>query len=261
MWNNVIIAQKLGALIIRVVIDTVLNANRLKQRNGSKIGKPSYCRCLIFTLFPVKVLSKLFRRFYVSGLKELHKENQLKLPNQLTESLTSLDFDQLLNELTGKDWVVYAKPPFAGPEKLLSYLARYTHKIAISNHRILACDDKAVTFKWRDYSDGNKMKVMELKPEEFIRRFLSHVLPSGFMRIRSFGFLANSCKAKKVKIIQAQLDYQPQKPTEKCSTAERMLHLTGQDITLCPLCKKGHLKRISDIPSQLNKKVATTDTS
>jgi hypothetical protein len=158
----------------------------------------------------------------------------------------------------GKDWVVYAKAPFAGPEKLLNYLSRYTHKIAISNHRILACDDQFVTFHWRDYSDNNKIKIMQLKPQEFIRRFLSHVLPDGFMRIRGFGFLANSCKAKKVKMIQEQLHYQPKKSIKERSIAERMLELTGQDITLCPLCKKGHLKRISDIPSQLNKTAPDT---
>jgi len=210
-------------------------------------------------LFPVKVLSKLFRRFYVAGLREIVEKNGLKLPDQLTDSLTSLNVDQWLNELMSKEWVVYAKPPFAGPEKLLNYLARYTHKIAISNHRILACDDEFVTFQWRDYSDENKIKIMQLKPQEFIRRFLSHVLPDGFIRIRGFGFLANACKAKKVKIIQEQLHYQPKKSTKDRSIAERMLELTGQDITLCPLCKKGHLKRISDIPSQLNKTM--TDTS
>jgi hypothetical protein len=209
-------------------------------------------------LFPVKVLSKLFKRFYISGLRELYEKNRLKLPDQLTDSVTSLDFEQLLKELMGKDWVVYAKAPFAGPEKLLNYLSRYTHKIAISNHRILGCDDQFVTFRWRDYSDESKIKVMQLKPEEFIRRFLSHVLPDGFMRIRGFGFLANACKAKKVKMIQEQLHYQPKKSIKGRSVAERMLELTGQDITLCPLCQMGHLKRISDIPSQFNKKAPDT---
>ncbi len=209
-------------------------------------------------LFPVKVLSKLFRRFYVSGLRELYEKNRLKLPDQLTDSVTSLNFDQWLKGLMGKDWVVYAKAPFAGPEKLLNYLSRYTHKIALSNHRILACDDQWVTFHWRDYSDGNQIKIMQLKPEEFIRRFLSHVLPEGFMRIRGFGFLANACKAKKVKMIQEQLHYQPKKSIKGRSIAERMLELTGQDITLCPLCQIGHLKRISDIPSLFDKTVQDT---
>jgi Putative transposase/Transposase zinc-binding domain len=211
-------------------------------------------------LFPVQVLSKIFRGIYITGLRDAYRKNILKLPEKLTDSLTSLDFDQLLNELMKKDWVVYAKAPFAGPEKLLNYLARYTHKIAISNHRILSCDAEFVTFRWRDYSDNNKIKVMQLKHSEFIRRFLSHVLPSGFMRIRSFDFLANACKMKKVKMIQEKLCYQPKKSTKELSIAEKMLELTGKDITICPVCKKGRLKRISNIPSKLNNK-AVPDTS
>ena len=210
-------------------------------------------------LFPVKVLSKLFRGIYVCLLREAYRKNRLTLPPGLfTEPSTSTGFDPLLNELMKKDWVVYAKAPFAGPEKLLNYLARYTHKIAISNYRIVACDDEFVTFQWRDYSDGNQIKVMQLKPQEFIRRFLSHVLPSGFMRIRGFGFLANACKAKKVKQIQAQLQYQPLKPAKERDTATRMLELTGRDITICPFCKQGKLKWISDIPSQLNNRAQDT---
>ena len=211
-------------------------------------------------LFPVQVLSKIFRGIYITGLRDAYSKNILKLPEKLTDVLTSLDFDQLLNELMQKDWVVYAKAPFSGPEKLLNYLARYTHKIAISNHRILSCDAEFVTFRWRDYSDNNKIKVMQLKHSEFIRRFLSHVLPSGFMRIRSFGFLANACKMKKVKMIQEKLCYQPKQSTKELSIAEKMLELTGKDITICPLCKKGCLKRISNMPSKLNNKTVL-DTS
>jgi len=123
----------------------------------------------------------------------------MKLPDKLTETLGQNNFDELLDVLMTKNWVVYAKPPFAGPETLLNYLGRYTHKIAISNYRILAYDAESVTFKWRDYADDNKVKIMILKPEEFIRRFLLHVVPEGFMRIRSFGFLSNACKAKKLR--------------------------------------------------------------
>lgn len=210
-------------------------------------------------LFPVKVLSRFFRGTYVSKLRILYQKNQLKLPDQLAESGNVQAFDQLLNELMNQDWVVYAKPPFAGPEKLLSYLGRYTHKIAISNYRILACDEESVTFKWRDYSDDNKEKIMKLKPEEFIRRFLSHVLPDGFIRIRSYGFLANACKAKKVKAIQQQLNYQaPSHSTEKKDTASLMIDLTGIDITLCPHCKQGKLKRIGEIPSKFSNPIFDT---
>lgn len=203
-------------------------------------------------LFPVKVLSKLFRGLYVTKLREAYQKQQLELPDQLTAGLTSMDFDLLLDKLMAKGWVVYAKPPFASPEKLLHYLGRYTHKIAISNHRILACDEHSVSFKWRDYAEDNKVKIMTLTPHEFIRRFLSHVVPHGFMRIRAFGFLGNACKAKKVKAIQAELNYKPSTPVESLDIATLMLELTGNDIRICPLCKKGQLKRISEIPSQLD---------
>lgn len=210
-------------------------------------------------LFPVKVLSKLFRGIYVSKLRAVYEQKKLTLPDQLTETLNAREFDQLLNELMKQNWVVYAKPPFAGPEKLLSYLGRYTHKIALSNHRVLSCDEKSVTFKWRDYADNNKEKIMTLKPEEFIRRFLSHVVPDGFMRIRSFGFLSNASKAKKIKAIQQQLHYTaPSRLTEKKDTAALMLDLTGTDITLCPDCKTGKLKRMADIPAKFSNTVFDT---
>lgn len=204
-------------------------------------------------LFPVKVLSKLFRGIYISQLREAYQKNKLIFPPVPSGGpSTARGFDQLLTDLMKKDWVVYAKAPFAGPEKLLNYLARYTHKIAISNYRIVACDEKSVTFKWRDYSDGNKEKIMQLDHHEFIRRFLSHVVPLGFMRIRGFGFLANACKAKKIKLLQKQLRYQPPKPLTGGDTATRMLELTGKDITLCPLCKQGKLHSIREIPAKLN---------
>lgn len=217
------------------------------QSNGNWKSSKKY-------LFPVKVLSKLFRGIYISDLRKLYEEGQLVLPDKLTDKLLAIDFDQLLNELMSKEWVVYAKEPFSSTENLLNYLGRYTHKIAISNHRILSCNEHDVSFKWRDYSDDNKQKVMKLKPEEFMRRFLTHVLPKGFMRIRSFGFWANACKAKKIKIIQKQLGYEPPISTsEKPDAGALMLKLTGIDISVCPHCNQGKLQLIEKIPSQLIK--------
>ena len=198
-------------------------------------------------LFPVKVMSKIFRGIYVTKLRALYQE--LKLP----EGFLLKDFDLLLHDLMEKDWVVYAKEPFAGPEKLLNYLGRYTHKIGISNHRILGCDNESVTFKWRDYADKNQVKIMRLAPEEFVRRFLSHVLPDGFMRIRSFGFLANASKGKKIKKILALLFCQPALKKEKKDTRTLMMELTGKDILLCPLCQVGTLCKIAEIPSALSR--------
>ncbi len=209
-------------------------------------------------LFPVKVLSALFRGIFVSKLRHLHQQKLLKLPDKFTEKHFKNNFDALLDLIMKKDWVVYAKPPFTSPEEVLSYLGRYTHKIALSNYRLLAVDEQWVTFTWRDYADGNKEKIMQLKPLEFIRRFLSHVVPDGFMRIRSFGFLANACKASKIQVIQKQLKYDPIKPIGKKDVQTLMLELTGKDITLCPVCKLGKLRRISEIPSSLTRTLFDT---
>ena len=157
-----------------------------------------------------------------------------------------------------KDWIVYAKPPFAGPEKLLDYLGRYTHKIAISNHRIVACDENSVTFKWRDFAVNNKIKLMTLSPEEFIRRFLSHVVPKNFMRIRSFGFLANACKAKKLAIIRKNLEVEAPTKQNKSDTATLMLTLTGKDISCCPHCHQGTLQVIRRLPTKFGNTIYDT---
>lgn len=202
-------------------------------------------------LFPVNVVSKLFRGTYVTKLRELYENKGLRLPD--TEN-----FDSLLNTLMKKEWVVYTKKPFAGPEKLLDYLGRYTHKIAISNYRILSCDENSVKFRWRDYADNNKLKVMTLKPEEFIRRFLSHVLPSGFMRIRCFGFLANACKAKQVNHIREKLSYVQKVPEAEKDIQTLMMALTGVDISLCPACKKGRLRIIKKLPTKFGNTVFDT---
>ena len=138
-------------------------------------------------------------------------------------------------------------------------LGRYVNKIAISNYRILSCDEKSVKFKWRDYSDGKKVKIMNFKPEEFIRRFLNHAVPTGFMRVRFFGFLANACKAKNIATIRNLLSYKPNEEKQKRDTRSLMFDLTGNDITLCPKCKKGHLHTIQLMPSKLTK--ASHDTS
>ncbi|NBX75013.1 MAG: IS91 family transposase [Proteobacteria bacterium] len=209
-------------------------------------------------LFPEKVLSKLFRGIFITQLRHLYQQEALKLPDKFTETLFKKDFDALLNQLMQKDWVVYAKPPFTDSQSLLNYLGRYTHKIAISNHRILEVDEKSVTFQWRDYADDNKVKIMQLAPDEFMRRFLSHVVPTGFMRIRSFGFLANACKANKIAIIKKQLGDTSEKPKEKKDVKTLMLELTGKDITLCPICKIGQLKRAGEIPSKWGKTIVDT---
>ena len=230
-------------------IHCIVPGGALVNGNQWRASKSNY-------LFPVKAMSRIFRGIFISGLRLLYDDDRLKIPADL-EPKTSLNirknFDALLSSLMEKSWVVYAKKPFAGPEKLLDYLGRYVNKIAISNCRILSCDEKSVKFKWRDYSDGNKVKIMELKPEEFIRRFLSHAVPTGLMRVRFFGFLANACKNKNVAIIRKLLSYAPTEEKQKKDISTLMLELTGNDITLCPVCKKGHFYTIQTMPNRLAK--------
>ena len=149
-----------------------------------------------------------------------------------------------------KDWCVYSKKPFNGAKGTVDYLAKYVYKTAISNNRILSCDNSSVAFNWRDYSDHNQIKIMRLDPHEFIRRFLTHILPNGFMRIRSFGFLASSCKAKRIKQISSLLHHAaPILTKEKESADELMFRLTGININLCSKCKTGKLQTIMTVPN------------
>jgi Putative transposase len=140
---------------------------------------------------PVKVLSRVFRGKFHAGLKKAFRKKQLTFPGALAPLAQERAFHSFLRSLFGQDWVVYAKPPFGGPQHVLHYLARYTHRVAISNHRLVAFADGQVTFRGKDYANGSKQKLMTVTAEEFLRRFLLHVLPHGFVRIRFCGFLAN----------------------------------------------------------------------
>ena len=140
---------------------------------------------------PVKVLSRVFRGKFVAGLKRAFRRNELTFPGACLPLSNDKAFAGFLRTLFRQDWVVYSKPPFGGPKHVLQYLARYTHRVAISNHRIVDVTDTHGAFRWKDYAHHNKRRIMTLTHEEFLRRFLQHVLPKGLPRIRYFGFLAN----------------------------------------------------------------------
>jgi hypothetical protein len=140
---------------------------------------------------PVHVLSRVFRGKFVAELKQLVAQNKLQFHGSQQYLATPGCFANFLRQLFQQGWVVYAKPPFGGAEHVLNYLARYTHRVAISNHRLVAFENDCVSFRWRDYAHGGKQKVMTVSADEFLRRFLLHVLPKGLVRIRHFGFLAN----------------------------------------------------------------------
>ena len=146
-------------------------------------------------------------------------------------------FARHLEPLRNVEWVVYAKRPFGGPQQVLEYLGRYTHRVAIANSRLLACESGRVRFRWKDYRTDNQSKVMTLEVDEFIRRFLLHVLPKGFRRIRHFGFLANACRNAKLPAIRAALRApEPTPIVEPANYRERYAILTGHRIDLCPVC-------------------------
>jgi hypothetical protein len=140
---------------------------------------------------PVRVLSRVFRGKFTAELKQLMVQDKLQFHGSLKELAAPERFQRFLRQLFSKDWVVYAKPPFGGTEHVLNYLARYTHRVAISNHRLVSFKDDRVSFRWKDYAAGSKSKVMAVSANEFLRRFFIHVLPKGLVRIRHFGIFAN----------------------------------------------------------------------
>ena len=203
-------------------------------------------------LFPVRALSKVFRGKFIDSLKKMFTKGKLIFPSNIAHLGTEEGFSRLINQLWKKDWVVYSKPPFDGPEKVLDYLGRYTHRVAIANHRIVKVEDGSVTFRYRDRTDGDKRKQMTICAEEFIRRFLLHVLPESFMRIRHYGFLANRCKKQLLSRCRELLGLCSDPPEVLQETMqERMLRLTGVDLTECPRCKRGHMIRVAQLPMLL----------
>ena len=211
---------------------------------------PEWRNCKGSHLFPAKVMSRLYGRIFLSLLKEAYHNNELKFKGAISDFAEPQAFAALLTELYSKEWLVYAKDPFNGAVGGLEYITRYVSKIAIGNERILSCENGQVRFKYTDYGDHNKTKIMTLSADEFIRRFLSHVLPDGFMRIRSFGFWSNASKNKSLKQIRSLLPQQKERPiTEAETNAELIERITGQNIFQCKQCKIGHLKRIESFPS------------
>jgi len=203
-------------------------------------------------LFKVKSLALEFRKRYINKFENLFKKNKLIFPLKTKVFALPNNFADIINTLRNKEWIAYAKKPFAGPNQVIKYLGRYTHKIAISNSRIKSIHDGKISFTYRDRSDDNKEKLMTLDADEFIRRFLLHVLPDGFLKIRYFGFLAHrnkkECLALIRKLINPEFEVQEK---EDDTVQEIMLELTGIDIDRCPYCKKGRLIIIKELPEML----------
>ena len=201
-------------------------------------------------LFPTAALSKVFRGKYLDFLTTAHRNGELRMPG--ADGLDdTCAFECLKTSLQSNDWVVYSKAPFAGATNVVAYLGRYTHKSAISNHRLVDFDGEQVRFRWRDYAHANKRKVMRLDAGEFIRRFLLHVLPRRFTRLRHYGVLANRGRARKLALCRTLLRQPDPEPREPETPQAMMLRLTGIDITVCRACGRGTLRRTLILASQL----------
>jgi len=200
-------------------------------------------------LFRVESLAKAFSKRYLQKLKNAFTDEKLIFPGNTQSYGSRRRFEKLIQSLFQTKWIVYAKRPFAGPEQVLEYLGRYTHRVAISNNRIVSVQNGKVTFTYRDRKCNDEVKAMSLEADEFIRRFLLHVLPEGFMKIRYFGFLANTNKKQSVPLLRKLIDPTAQLPDRVTETVEEMmLRLTGEDIACCPQCHKGKMVKVKKLP-------------
>lgn len=189
-------------------------------------------------LFPRRAMEKMFKGYFLAKMLHLKNTNQLKIEDEAA-------FEKILQEVKYIKWNVYAKHPFGGPQQVLEYLVRYTHKVAITTHRIINISDTEITFTYKDYKDGNKQKKMTLSHEEFLRRFEQHILPKGFVKIRHSGFLSHQHKTSRLETICKQLEITPPPPKVKLPVAVLAAMKYGVDITQCSVCKTGKLELVA----------------
>ena len=197
----------------------------------------------------VKVLSRLFRRLFLESVQKAFDAGQLQFFGALEPLRQPGAFAQHLARAKASEWVVYAKRPFAGPQQVLDYVGRYTHRVAISNHRLLEIENDRVSFQWKDYRQNGEVKVMTLSADEFIRRFLLHVLPDGFQRIRYYGFLGNRYRQEKLDRCRQLLGMPVSSEPPAASSREkdyldRHEELTGSSLRQCPQCQLGRMVRV-----------------
>jgi hypothetical protein len=231
---------------------------------GLSRNKQRWIPCRRDFFLPVRVLSRFFRRRFLEMLNSAFKAGELHFSSALAPLQNRDAFQQYLAPLWKKEWVVYAKPPFAGPEQVLDYVGRYTHRVAISNNRLLDMDGGEVRFRWKDYANANQQRSMTLTADEFIRRFLLHTLPTGMQRIRYYGFLGNRHRGENLKRCRDLLNM-PSKTTTPEQSADardyrsRYEELTGRSLHQCPACQEGCMRLVQLLPR--GKSVAVIDTS
>ncbi len=207
---------------------------------------------------PVRVLSRVFRGKYLERLRQLHGAGKLVWPAPLAGLTDAAAFAAWLTPLCHKDWVVYAKPPFGGPEQVLKYLARYTHRVAISNARLLKLEAGKVTFRYKDYAEDHRQKTLTLSAEEFLRRFVQHVLPRGFVKIRHYGLLANRHRKEKLTLCRRLLLPLAAQPVPTEAKADAVIEPALAQH--CPRCGGCRFIRI-ELPREAEAALPAADTS
>jgi len=268
------------ALLFRAAADTLLTFGRDPRHLGGTMGITSilhtwgqnlsqhiHLHCLVTGgalaadgsrwitgrtsfLFPVRALSTVFRAKYLAALRRAFATGQLRFANGTADLIDRRAFTEFLSQLRAVNWIVYAKAPYAGPEQVLSYLGRYTHRVALSNDRLIEHCNGHVRFRWKDYADHDRVKILTLKADEFLRRFLIHVVPRGFMRIRHFGLLANRTRRQTLTRCRHLLGQLAMNDAPSESVAELMHRLTGIDLGRCPVCGEGRMQ-VTAIVAQL----------
>jgi hypothetical protein len=216
---------------------------------GLSLDGAQWIACRPTFFLPVRVLSRVFRRLFLTLLCQAYTEGVLTLEGQCHTLTEPQRWQQFLGPLRATEWVVYAKPPVGGPGPVLKYLARYTHRVAISNHRLLALEDGRVTFRWKDYAHGNRQRLMTLDAVEFIRRFLLHILPAGFQRLRQYGLLANRVRQAKLGVCRVLLQQQASAPPP-VPTAPPVVPAPDQPAAVCPACRHGRLVWVETLRRQ-----------
>lgn len=274
--NNIVFTNQKGlySILFQTVSETLLELAKDRKYLGADIGFTSilhtwgqnlmyhpHLHCVVPSgglsldgrrwinsnkdfFIPVKVLSRKFRGKFLYYFKEAYYNNRLKLIGDNQKLFEKYLFQDFIDKLYKKEWVVYCKPPFGSAEHVLEYLGRYTHRVAISNNRIVHFENGYVTFKWRDYRNKSKQKFMTVTAEEFIRRFIMHILPDKFVKIRHYGILSNRNRATKLKKCKELAGVAFSINTNsKLSSEELLLKLTGIDLNVCPCCTKGKMLR------------------
>ncbi len=215
---------------------------------GLSLDSTRWVSCRPGFFLPVRVLSRRFRRLFLKYLEKAFDSDRLQFFGSLEPLRNAQQFRSYIAPLKETEWVVFAKPPFAGPQQVLDYVGRYTHRVAISNNRLLDIEDDQVSFQWKDYRDPDRQKTMTLSAEEFIRRFLIHVLPDGFQRIRYYGFLSNRHREEKLVLCRQLLgmpvvdpETAPGDQPSDYDFDELYEKLTGSSLRQCPICHEGRM--------------------